>query len=166
MEHYLPRLAREVPILHSHLFVHLHLLLWLALYFFLLMGLLFLDFIDYLVAHEPASVDYVVEDGVTEELEVDSDLVSSACDRVALKQRRICLAIVPYFSEECFAVLQIIFLHFSFFPLFFCILFFFLYCKFLFFFQLFPSFDITFFLLDFLGDPIDPIFVRETLDVC
>lgn len=54
-----------------------------------------LDELDYPVSHEFAIVAGVVEDGMAEVLEVDSDLMGSACDWVALEQRTVCFGVVP-----------------------------------------------------------------------
>ncbi len=62
---------------------------------------------DDAVADESTTIGNVVEDGMTEILKMNTDLMGSASYRVTLQQRTICLFIEPKLLKYCFAILYV-----------------------------------------------------------
>ena len=91
---------------------------------------------------------------------MNSDLMSSSCDWITLKQRRISSLVVPNFFEKGLTILEVIFFIFVYFLYFFNLLHTF------FFVQLFNIFlfNFLFFSINLLGYPIYSIFMRNAFN--
>lgn len=108
MKHNLPRFSLIIPRLSINLLIQLYFLftLPLNLIFILLFSVLY-EF-NYSVANKTASVNYVVENGEAKVLQMDSDLMGSSSDGVALYQRRVSCLVVPNLLKKSLAVFNIL----------------------------------------------------------
>ena len=82
MQHNLPGFCLVIPTLHIDFLIQFDLLLRLPLQLLIFALIDFYGFYHF-VTHEPAAVDHVVENGEAKMLQVDSDLVGTACNGVA-----------------------------------------------------------------------------------
>lgn len=82
MKHNLPRLILIIPIFSIRLLIYFYFLLRLPLF---LLSLLLIPFyhLNDLVPNKSPAIPYVIQNWKAQVLQVNSDLVSSTCDRIA-----------------------------------------------------------------------------------
>lgn len=84
MKHYFPRFSVIIPILSLQFLARFQLLYWLTQLLFFCFAISALDELDDTISDESTFIAHVVENRMAEVLEMDSDLMRSACDWVAL----------------------------------------------------------------------------------